>query len=94
MKRVNKEKVSKLIAKGNAILVDMRSPVSFRDGHIEGAVNLPLKNFTNLLMKTDRKTAVIVYADTLEDKEMASGCNYAEVLGFTEIYYTDYTSLR
>ena len=40
MKRINKERATQLIEKG-ATLVDMRSPVSFRDGHIKGAVNLP-----------------------------------------------------
>ncbi len=93
MKRISKEKAKKLIDKG-AILVDMRSPVSFRDGHITGAVNLPLKNFTNLLMKTDRKKTIIIYGDTYEDADLAHGFNYAEQLGFGTVFATDYTSLK
>lgn len=93
MRRISKEKANKLINKG-AILVDMRSPISFRDGHITGAVNLPLKNFTNLLMKTDRKKSIIIYSDTYDDKELSQGFNYAEQLGFLEVYATDYISLK
>lgn len=93
MKRISKERAKKLIDKG-AILVDMRSPVSFRDGHVSGAVNLPLKNFTNLLMKTDRKKSIIIYGDTYQDSELSQGFNYAEQLGFKEVYATDYTTLK
>lgn len=94
MKRIGKEKLKKLLDKG-AILVDMRSPVSFRDGHIAGSVNLPLKNFTNLLMKTpDRKKSIIMYGETLTDTDLTQGVNYAEQLGFTEIFVADYESLK
>lgn len=93
MNRIGKERSNKLIEKG-AILVDMRSPVSFRDGHIKGAVNLPLKNFTTLLMKTEKKATIIIYGDTHEDKELSQGYNYAEQLGFTKVYTTDYMTLK
>lgn len=93
MKTISKERAKKLIDAG-AILVDMRSPVSFRDGHIEGAVNLLLKNFTNLLMKTERKVTIILYADTVENSDLKSGVTYAEQLGFTKVFVTDYTTLR
>lgn len=93
MKRISKERAKNLISSG-AILVDMRSPVAFRDGHVAGAVNLPLKNFTNMLMKTDRKKSIIIYGDTYEDRELSQGFNYAEQLGFKDVYATDYGSLK
>lgn len=93
MKRINKERAKKLVDDG-AILVDMRSPVAFRDGHIEGAINLPLKNFTNMLMKTAKNTKIIMYADTLDSVELTSGFNYTEQLGFTKVFVSDYTTLR
>jgi rhodanese-related sulfurtransferase len=94
MKTITKEKAKKLIDKG-AIIVDMRSPVSFRDGHIEGAVNLPLKKFTNLLMATtDKKKAFILYGMTVEDEDVVHGVKYSEQLGFSNIHVTDYTTLR
>lgn len=94
MKTVTKERAVKLIEKG-AIVVDMRSPVSFRDGHVSGAVNLPLKKFTNLLMATpDRKKTIIVYGVTTTDEDIVHGLKYADQLGFSNIYVSDYTTLR
>lgn len=94
MKTITKEKAAKLIEKG-AIVVDMRSPVSYRDGHIEGAVNLPLKKFTNLLMATpDRKKGIIIYGITTQDEDVVHGFKYSEQLGFTNVHVTDYTTLR
>jgi 3-mercaptopyruvate sulfurtransferase SseA len=94
MQTITKEKAKKLIDKG-AIVVDMRSPVSFRDGHIDGAVNLPLKKFTNLLMATpDRKKAFILYGVTTEDEDVVHGFKYSEQLGFTNVHVTDYTTIR
>lgn len=94
MKTITKEKAKKLIDKG-AILVDMRSPVAFRDGHIEGAVNLQLKKFTNLLMASpDRKKTYILYGVTMTDEDVVHGVKYSSQLGFESVYVTDYTTLR
>jgi 3-mercaptopyruvate sulfurtransferase SseA len=73
----------------------MRSPVSFRDGHVEGATNLPLKNFTNMLMATkDKNKSFILYGVTDSDPDIVHGINYAEQLGFSKIFVSDYTTLR
>ena len=94
MNKIGKTKAQKLLAKG-AVLVDMRSPVLYRDGHIAGAVNLPLKNFTNLLMGTpDKKKPIVIYGTTTEDVDVTHGFKYAEQLGFTQVFATDYESLR
>ncbi len=94
MKSINKDKATQLVQKG-ATLVDMRSPVSFRDGHVQGAVNLPLKNFTNLLMMTaDKKSKFVLYGSTTKDPDILHGVNYAEQLGFSDIFVTDYETLK
>lgn len=94
MQTINKEKTNKLLQKG-AILVDMRSPILFRDGHINGAVNLPLKNFNNLLMATPDKTkTIIVYGTTTKDEDLILGCKYADQLGFSKVFVTDYGTLK
>lgn len=92
MKRISKNKALELVQKG-ALLVDMRSPVAFRDGHVTGAVNLPLRNFVNRIMPMDKKTKIIIYSDTVADDVLRHGNTYAENLGFTEIFVSDYTSL-
>lgn len=92
MKRIGKNKAVELVKRG-ALLVDMRSPVAFRDGHVEGAVNLPLRNFVNRIMSMDKKTKIIIYSDAVSDDVLRQGNTYAENLGFSEIYIADYTSL-
>ena len=94
MKIITKEKAMKLIDNG-AIIVDMRSPVSFRDGHIEGAVNLPLKKFTNLLMTTpDKKKKIIIYGMNTNDEDIIHGFKYSEKLGFESVFVSDYSNLK
>jgi rhodanese-related sulfurtransferase len=87
----NKELVEKLMSR-KALLIDMRSPVAFRNGSVEGAVNLPLRNFLNKLGGLDKKTKLIVFGDTQEDSDIVTGINYAQQLGFT-IYVSEYKVL-
>lgn len=93
MKRINKEKMEALRAKG-ALLADMRSPVSYRDGHVDGAVNLPLRNFTNAIMQiADKNKSIVMYADSVDDLDLTQGVKYAELLGFSNIYVADFRTL-
>jgi rhodanese-related sulfurtransferase len=92
MNRVSKIRALQMVQNG-AMLVDMRSPVSFRDGHVSGAVNLPLRNFLNKIMALDKKTKIIIYSDTVADDVLRQANTYAETLGFANVFVTDYTSL-
>ena len=92
MKRIGKSKAQELVKKG-ALLVDMRSPVAFRDGHVEGSVNLPLRNFTNHIMPLRKATKIIIYSDAVSDDVLRHGMLYATNLGFTEVYVADYKTL-
>ena len=91
-KSVDRKRVDQLIGRG-AILVDMRSPVAFRNGSISGSVNLPLKNFLNQLSGMDRKTNIILFADAEDDSDVVTGTNYAAQLGFT-VFVSNYKRLR
>lgn len=54
------------------VVIDMRDPVSFRDGTVDGAINLPLRNFVNNIHKfKDKKTLVIVDDINSVDTQMA-----------------------
>lgn len=92
MNRIGKTRVESLVASG-ALLVDMRSPVAFRDGHFAGAVNLPLRNFLNSIMGMDKKKKIIIYSDNITDSDLKQGNSYAETLGFTNVFVADYPSL-
>ena len=92
MKKVNKEKALQLVNKG-AMLVDMRSPVDFRDGSISGATNLPLKNFLNKIIGMNRKQKFVLFARDINDADMRNAANYAEQLGFPELFISEYKQL-
>lgn len=92
MKKIGKSKAEALV-KAGAFLVDMRSPVAFRDGHVTGAVNLPLRNFVNRIMGMDKSKKIIIYGDSVDDADLKHGNTYAETLGFANVFVSDYKSL-
>lgn len=92
MNRIGKSKALDLVKKG-AMLVDMRSPVAFRDGHVAGAVNLPLRNFINAILKLDRKQALIMYSEAINDVDLKQGLVYTATLGFKNIYVSTFADM-
>ena len=90
MKFADKAKVKELMDKKNALLIDMRSPVSFRDTHINGAVNLPLRNLVNELVKNkDSKRPIILFGVNSEDTDVKAAIKYAE-----NLYFDTYVTLH
>ncbi len=95
MKKINKARMQQLLEKNpTAVIADMRSPVAYRDGHVAGAVNLPLKNFINKIMSMPKDTVIIAYSTSFDDVDLVQGFNYAEQLGFTKLYAAEYNSLK
>ena len=90
-----KEKLKTLLASNKATLVDMRSPVQFRDDPISGAVNLPLRNLVNsLVLMKDKKKPLILFGIDPKDSDVKTGVTYAENLCFENIYVTDLKQLK
>lgn len=95
MKKISKSKLEQLMAKDKSVFIaDMRSPVSYRDGHVLGAVNLPLRNFLNKIMALPRDSTVVAYSTNFTDVDLVQGFNYAEQLGFTKLYVAEYDSIK
>ncbi len=92
MKLVNKDRANKLVDKG-ALLIDMRSPIDFRDGHIQNSVNLPLKNFTNKLIGLKRNQKIVLISKSVADPDVKTACGYADQLGFGDVFVTEYNQL-
>lgn len=80
----NQKRIDGLVDNG-AILVDLRSPIDFRNGSLTNAVNLPLRNFLNAISGMDKKTKIILYGNK---EELETAVNYAARLGF-EVYKTN-----
>lgn len=91
-KFVDKDYMLKLV-NGGAMLVDMRSPVEYRNGTIEGAVNLPLKNFLNTITGMPKNSKIIVFSTSTSDSDLVAGINYAMQLGFDKLFMSEYDML-
>lgn len=59
-KEITAAQLDELIRKGEALVVDVREVNEFADGHIPGAVNLPLSTFqASKLPKAEGKTIIL-----------------------------------
>jgi rhodanese-related sulfurtransferase len=92
MKIITKRKFDELVKKG-AMVIDMRSPVAYRDGSIPGAVNLPLKPFLNKLIGIDKKKKIIIFGTNLDLNDLKTAYQYASKLGYENIFVADYNTL-
>lgn len=60
---VSKERFAELIRTGDGLLIDLRTPKEYDEGHIEGSENIDFfaKNFEEEIAKLDKKRAVYIY---------------------------------
>lgn len=75
-------RISKLLAQQSTIIIDMRSPVDFRDGCIPRAVNKNLRQLTEIFKLTDKSTPLIIYGDS---DTTASAVRYLTAYGFCNV---------
>ena len=82
---IKREDIENYIKMG-ATIVDVRSPQEYREGHIDGAINLPeyniRRNLQNIL--PDKKQLIILYCSVGERSKMAQ--NKLKRLGYTNVY--------
>ena len=50
--------LNELMASG-AVVVDVRTPVEYKDGHVKGSINLPLQTLGNNLNKLKKDQVII-----------------------------------
>ena len=61
--KVSPQNATHLINREKAVVIDIRDQAVFQDGHITGAVNIPLKNFSdqkNKLQKYKKRPIILV----------------------------------
>jgi rhodanese-related sulfurtransferase len=75
-----------------AVVVDVREPVEFRDGHLPGAVNIPMGQLTRRLDELDRARPVYVVcasgnrSGAMVDVLTAAGYDATNVAGGTSAW--------
>lgn len=88
------KRLQALLSNDKYTLVDIRTPVEFRNGSLPNATNLPLTNFANSLLKfkkENRKLLVFGSSSNLKDIEAAS--RYVDAVG-VPAEYTTYENIK
>ncbi len=65
-------------------LIDVRSPVEFNMGALDGAVNMPVENFQTLKDDIDNTKPILLYCRTGARSEMVK--NYLVQLGYDQVH--------
>lgn len=65
-------------------LIDVRSPIEFQQGALEGAVNVPITSVQTLKDNIDNSKPVLLYCRTGARSEMVK--KYLEQLGFNQVH--------
>lgn len=83
------EEMDSLLEMEKVLLVDVRTPQEYAEGHIEGAINIDFtdENFETLLSEIDKSKPVAVYCGRGGRSGKCSA--YMKKAGFTKTYDLD-----
>lgn len=86
-KDVSVNEAQKLIQEGKVLVLDVRTPEEFKEGHIEGAVNIDFngKDFTTRVKKLDPAKPVLVHCQG--GGRSGRSLPILEQLNFPQIYH-------
>lgn len=73
--------------KPEMVILDVRTPSEFDDGHIEGALNIPVDDLEGRLDELSEDEELLVYCRTGNRSTRAVGV--LEDAGFTKIFHMD-----
>ncbi len=85
---ISLEDAAFLHKKGLAIFIDARHEYDFRQGHIPGAINIPLSEFetdTTLIESLPRNKTVVTYCDGQECNSSVALAQMLLASGFTNV---------
>jgi rhodanese-related sulfurtransferase len=83
---VSVERARELIQENpSLVILDVRTDAEFREGHIEGAINIPVGELEGRLGELDRGDEMLVYCRTGNRSSTAVGI--LEENDFTKIYH-------
>lgn len=79
----NSSEIAQIIKDKNIAIIDVRTEVEYNQGHIKGAVNIPLDDITNQINYKKDKTIAVYCRTGVRSKEAAKKL---AKLGYTNIY--------
>jgi rhodanese-related sulfurtransferase len=72
------------LLKQGALILDVRSPAEYKQGHIKGSINAPLNELSKHISKLKKETAVITCCAS--GMRSASAKGVLKSNGFTQVY--------
>ena len=85
-KKINQQEFKDLIIKGNALVIDVRTPAEFSEAHIKNAINIDYfsKSFSETISKLNKQKTILVYCAA--GGRSKSACLDFKKLGFKKVY--------
>lgn len=95
-REITKERLEQMKKYRDVLIADVRSPEYFSSSAITDSVNLyTTRNFINSLHHIDnKKQPIVIVSHDIDDEDLKTDANYAELLGFENVYVSDFASLR
>ena len=86
VKRVDVEEFDKLRADKKNVIIDVRTEVEFKEGHIPGATNIDVNgpDFAEKIAKLDKSKTYLVHCAA--GRRSATACGKLETVGFTNLF--------
>ena len=83
---ISYDDLKELMRNKEIYLIDVRSGQEYEEGHLDGAINIPVYNIENEIQKKvkDKKETIILYCSSGSRSKKAK--NILEKLGYTEVY--------
>ena len=84
-KDIRKEEINQYIKQG-AVLIDVRSPQEYREGHVDGAISIPDYQIKKEIEKQipNKEELIVVYCATGHRSQRAQ--QILEDMGYTNVY--------
>lgn len=86
--RISKDAAREILATDtNTVLIDIRDPQSFEEGHAESALHLTQENLPDFIVSTDKQAPVLVMC--YHGNSSQSVAQYLASQGFETVYSID-----
>ena len=84
-KDIKKEEINQYIKQG-AVLIDVRSPQEYREGHLNGAISIPDYQIRRSITRqiSNKEQLIVVYCSTGHRSQEAQ--RILENMGYTNVY--------
>ncbi len=60
---ISAKEIDKYLSDNKVMIIDIRSPYEYNDGHIPTAINIPYQEFCRLKNKLDKEKTLILYCE-------------------------------